>query len=128
MRNIIFTFFTLLFFAPLNGQDYVYNTFKDRWVINQFSVDMLQKRKLDIRITHRFGDLAGDAGGFQTFFGLENAEDVLIGFEYGVLDNFSFGLFRTKGAGDLPQLLNTAFKYRILRQQENGTPLTLTVT
>lgn len=126
MRNILFTFFMLIFILPLTAQEYVHNTFKDRWVINTFSVDMLPKRKLDIRITHRFGDLAGDAGGFQTFFGLENAEDVLIGFEYGLLDNFSMGLFRAKGAGDLPQLLNGTFKYRILRQQENGMPISLT--
>ena len=52
----------------LTAQDEVYQTFKDRWVINSYSVETLPKRKLDVRIAHRFGDFAGDAGGWQTFY------------------------------------------------------------
>jgi hypothetical protein len=41
------------------AQDLVFQTFKDRRVINVQSVETLPKRKLDVRIAHRFGDVAG---------------------------------------------------------------------
>ena len=73
----IYLLLTVMFAAfSLTAQEAVYETFKDRWVINSPSVETLPKRKLDVRIAHRFGDLAGDAGGWQTFYGLENAADV----------------------------------------------------
>lgn len=127
MFRIVVIFLSVLFLQPLTAQDFVYRTFKDRRVINSQSVETLPKRKLDVRITHRFGDLAGDAGGWPTFYGLENAADVLIGAEYGVTDNLNVGLFRTKGAGPRTQLLNGILKYRVLRQKtEGGSPVTVT--
>lgn len=111
----------------LNAQDNVYNTFKDTRVINSHSVETLKKRNLDIRITHRFGDLFGENGGWKTFYGLEVAEDVLIGAEYGVTDDLSVGLFRSAGAGALKQLISPSIKYRILQQNEQNVPVSLTV-
>ncbi len=115
------------------SQDLIYGTFRDTRVINSHSVETLPKGKLNIRITHRFGDLAGDAGGFQTFYGLENASDVSIGAEYGVSNRFNIGLFRSKGAGGLPngsaglnQLMNGVLKYRALWQRAEGMPVSLT--
>lgn len=114
--------------------EYVYQTFKDRRLVNTHSVETLPARKLDIRIAHRFGDLAGEQGGFQTFFGLENATDVMIGAEYGVSNRLTVGLFRSKGAGTTPegnqglrQLLNGVAKYRLLRQTVSGSvPFSMT--
>lgn len=130
------TFFLLAFACmyTLSAQE-AFQTFKDRRIINAHSVETLAKRKLDIRITHRFGDFAGDNGGFQTFFGLENAADVLIGAEYGVTDALDVGISRAKGIGSLPngksglrQLVNGFVKYQILKQRaEGGSPITLTV-
>ena len=119
---------------PAWSQEFVSRTFKDTRIINTHSVETLPKRKLDVRIGHRFGDFAGDNGGFQTLFGLENATDVLIGAEYGVSNNFTIGLYRSKGAGSYPngspglrQLLNGIVKYRIIRQgKDKGSPVTLT--
>ena len=119
----------------MKAQDYVFQTFKDSRIVNVHSVETLPKRRLDVRIGHRFGDLLGDNGGWATFYGLENATDVMIGAEYGFTDNFTAGLYRTKGAGAMPQgqaglrqLINGVFKYRLLRQKEGkGTPVTLTV-
>ena len=132
-KRILLSLFALIPFLNLSAQDLVHGTFKDTRVINGHSVETLPKGKLNIRITHRFGDLAGDAGGFQTFFGLENAADVLIGAEYGVSDRLNLGLFRSKGAGALPngsaglnQLVNGVFKYRALWQKETGMPVSLT--
>lgn len=115
--------FFLLACWPLLAQDPVYTTFKDTRVINAHSTETLAKRRLDIRIAHRFGDIAGDRGGFATFYGLERAADVLIGGEYGITDNLMVGLHRVKGGGQLPdgtqglsQLLNAVVKFRPLRQ------------
>lgn len=125
--NRLFTFLFLFIFSCLGAQDYVYRTFKDTRVINTHSVEQLGKRKLDIRIGHRFGDLFGDSGGWESFYGLESAADVLIGAEYGVTNNISIGLFRTKGAGGLNQLVNGVLKYRLLQQEKNGKPVTITL-
>ena len=121
---------------PLAAQDRVFGTFRDTRVINSQSVETLPARKMDLRITHRFGDLAGENGGYQTFFGLENASDILIGLEYGVSDRLDIGVFRTKGAGSFPdgtpglrQLLNGTVKYRILWQKsDNSIPFSLTLS
>ena len=118
----------LIFIANLLfSQNFTYQTFKDTRVINTHTVETLAKRKLDVRIAHRFGDLAGSNGGWETFFGLENAADIMIGVEYGVSDNLTIGLNRTKGAGPLKRLINTSLKYRLLRQKnDDSMPISMT--
>jgi hypothetical protein len=98
------------------------------------SVETLPKGKLDVRISHRFGDMFGDDGGFKTFYGLETAEDVAIGAEYGFTDNFNMGIYRAKGAGRTPesnsglrQNLNLVAKLRFLHQETEGFPFSATV-
>ena len=103
----------------LSGQD-TYRTFKDTRVINTQSIETLKKKQLDVRIGHRFGDLAGDNGGWSSFYGLENAADVLIGAEYGVSDQFMIGLLRTKGSGPLKQLINLTAKYKLMAQSDKN--------
>ena len=105
------------------SQDYVRRTFKDTRVINTQTVETVQARKLDMRIGHRFGDLKG---GWQSFYGLENAQDIAMGVDYGITDNINVGLHRTKGSGPLNRLLNTTLKYRFLRQKEGDSPITIT--
>jgi len=79
---------------------------------------------MDIRIGHRFGDFGGDNGGWSTFYGLENASDVLIGADFGLSDKLMVGLFRTKGSGPLKQLLSLSAKYKLLAQGD-GSPISL---
>ncbi|MFT5386411.1 MAG: hypothetical protein ACI81W_003824, partial [Saprospiraceae bacterium] len=70
-NRVLFFCFLFLIVNTLDAQ-YTFETFKDTRVINTHSVETLPKRKLDIRIGHRFGDLAGSRGGWKTFYGLEN--------------------------------------------------------
>jgi hypothetical protein len=106
----------------------VIKTFKDTRVINAHSVETLQAHKLDFRITHRFGDLAGAAGGWPTFYGLENAADVAMALEYGLNDNITIGVSRTKGSGPLKQNVLGLLKIAIMKQEINGNlPFSLTV-
>ncbi|MEM7572879.1 MAG: DUF5777 family beta-barrel protein [Bacteroidota bacterium] len=123
---------SLFFTFSLAGQDdRVQRTFKDTRAVNIHSVETLPAKKLDIRISHRFGDLFGDSGGWQTFYGLEAATDVAIGGEIGLSDRLTVGLYRSKGSGQTPegeaglrQLLNGLAKYRLLYQTaDNRTPI-----
>ncbi len=127
--------FVLVLSLPSQAQEYVYRTFKDTRVVNIHSPETLPKGRLDVRISHRFGDIGGDNGGFATFYGLETASDVSIGAEYGFSDHITAGIYRTKGAGvsvegfpGLRQLLNGLVKLRLARQQEgSGSPLSATL-
>jgi hypothetical protein len=130
MKYALSIFLIFLAFSELVAQESkpVHQTFGDRRIINTHSVEMLPARKLDFRIGHRFGDLAGSGGGWSTFYGLENASDVMIGFEYGVRENLMVGLNRTKGAGPLRQLINTFGKFRLMTQGASSTqPISLVV-
>lgn len=136
MAKYLFPFFIFFLASPLlPGQEKVHQTFKDTRVINAQSVETLPKRKLDFRVSHRFGDLAGDNGGYKTFFGLDNATDILIGADYGVTNHLTLGLHRTKGAGSMPdgnsglrQLLNGILKLRLLQQTaDNKVPVSITL-
>lgn len=126
---------SLLALTGIHAQDFVYQTFKDTRVVNIHSVETLQAHHLDVRISHRFGDIAGQRGGWPTFYGLETAADIAIGAEYGATDNLTLGVYRTKGAGATPdgeeglrQLINGLVKVRILRQQaQGGSPVGLSL-
>ncbi len=123
--SLLFSFLFLL--TSGTAQELVQETFKDDKVINSHSVETLPARKLDFRIVHRFGDLAGDFGGWDNFYGLEDARDIMIGFAYGVTNKLSVGINRTKGSGPLSRLVNLNAKYRILHQKVDGSmPLSLT--
>jgi len=120
-------FLILLFVASYHlatAQERVHQTFKDTRIINTHSVETIPKRRLDIRIGHRFGDLTG---GWDSFYGLENATDIMLGADLGILNNLSIGLHRTKGSGPLSRLLTTTLKYRALHQEDGGLPISLTV-
>jgi len=52
----------------------------------------------------------------------------MFSFEYGIADNLTIGINRTKGVGSLNALLNGIFKYRILQQKtDNSMPVSVTI-
>lgn len=120
MRSLYLVIAAFLFATNMQAQETVFQTFKDTRVINSHSVETIKAGRMDFRIAHRFGDVSGSAGGWSTFYGLENASDVLIGFEFGLSDNLMFGINRTKGSGPLKQNINTFFKYRLITQEIGG--------
>jgi hypothetical protein len=67
---------------------------------------------LEFRVTHRFGDIGGTAGGFHTLYGLDNSSNIRIAFEYGVSDRFNIGFGRNK----MSEALDGYLKYQLLRQ------------
>ena len=128
MKNITVILFLLAIGIQVKAQEYAARTFNDSRVINSHSVEMLEGKKMDFRTYHRFGDMFGQSGGWESFYGLENSSDIGIGFDYGINDDINIGICRYKGAGELRQLLNGHFKARLMRQQINGgNPLSITV-
>jgi len=119
---IIYTFIVLIMAVgiKINAQSKVFQTFKDTRVINSHSTETLKAGKMDIRIGHRFGDLAGEAGGWPSFYGLESAQDIMTGVEYGVNNGLTVGVTRYKGSGPLKQNVNGMAKVKILEQDLNG--------
>ncbi len=126
LANILFFIFFLIL-GNVSAQEKVHDTFKDTRVINTHSVETLKKGHMDIRIGHRFGDFAGSAGGWRTFYGLENAADISIGAEYGLSDALMVGLHRAKGAGPLRQNIVGLAKYRIMQQTINKNGFSLSI-
>ena len=125
---LIFSLLALNLFGQSEESTKAFQTFRHTRVINSHSTETLQARKLDFRVVHRFGDLAGDAGGWPTFYGLETASDVSIGFEYGITDNVMVGLNRAAGSGPLKQNINTLVKFKIMGQDDGRSlPLSLAV-
>jgi len=114
-----------LLLPTINAQDIVYQTFKDTRVINSHTVETVPHRKLDFRIGHRFGNIND---GWETFYGLENATDVMFSFEYGLSNTLTIGVARTKGSGPLTTLISPMAKYRILQQKtDGGSPVSVTL-
>ncbi len=128
MKNrLLITICALFIFSSLkiNAQNPVFQTFKDTRIINSHSVETVPNRKLDFRIGHRFGNIKG---GWESLYGLEDARDVLFGLEYGISNELTIGVSRTKGAGALGALVSPSIKYRILHQKDdNSMPISLTL-
>lgn len=103
-------------------------TFSSTRIINGHSVETLGKGYMDMRIEHRFGDMAGDFGGWENMFGFDNLSDMRIALEFGITDELMVGFGRSKGTGfPYRSLLDGFVKYRVLRQQKNKMPISLTL-
>ncbi|KAA9331181.1 DUF5777 family beta-barrel protein [Adhaeribacter soli] len=102
---------------------YVKQTFRNSRIVNAPTTETLRARQLDFRITHRFGNVAGETGGYDNFFGLDEATNIRIAFDYGITDRLTIGVGRSKING----LLDGFAKYRLLRQTtENKMPVSVT--
>jgi hypothetical protein len=95
--------------------------FNSQKTINANTTEVVGKGKMEFKVTHNFGDVAGDNGGIKNFFGLDNAEDVRIGFIIGLCKNFDLVLARAKGTdgGKQQRLWEMGFKYKLMKQLEN---------
>lgn len=92
------------------------NAFKGTRLIFSQSTRTVKKNNLNFLVLHRFGDIAGTFGGGKFAYGLDDVNDVYIGFEYGVSDNFNIDLGRsTQG-----QLIELGVKYALLHQTADG--------
>ncbi len=102
-------------------KEVIKHTWKSPYLINAHTTEMERKGVLDFRIAHRFGNLSGDAGGAHSLFGLDQASNIRFSFDYGVTDDFTVGLGRSKTNEHIDFLL----KYKLLKQKKNGLPFSL---
>ncbi len=104
--------------------------FYSQKLINSNTVEVLHKGLLEFKVVHNFGDAAGANGGIKHFFGLDGGRfDVKIAFQAGLTNKLNVLVARTKGAGNVTQLVETGVKYQFLKQLDNDSkhPLSLTV-
>lgn len=95
------------------------STFKSNKIINGHSVEQMQKKGLDFRISHRFGNIKN---GSQDLYGIDQASSYFSA-EYGLFKNLNIGI----GRASYKKTFNSFFKTKILKQQkgEKNIPITL---
>jgi hypothetical protein len=103
---------------PVN---YTFATFKSTRIVNGHSIETLNARHLDFRISHRFGRVNQ---GLYDIFGLDNAA-IRLGLEYCPIDRLMVGV----GRSTIEKTYDGFIKYKLLRQSKGikNMPLTLTL-
>ncbi len=101
---------------------YATSTFQYTRIIDGQSVENLPSHVLDVRISHRFGPLNS---GVYNFFGLDYSPfNVLIGFDYGITNNFMIGV----GHSAYQKTYNAFFKLKLLKQSTGAVNMPVTVS
>lgn len=149
MRKLLFFFYMLLCFEAIAQVDSTASNlmneldpkttpskekkpaqvFYAQRLINANTTEMLAKGHLEFKVVHNFGDIGGTFGGIKNAYGLDNSTDIKIGFVFGLTKNLNVNVSRNKGFGNVTQLWEMGFKYRIMQQMENdpSRPLSLAV-
>lgn len=97
--------------------------FKSQYLINAQTTEMLPKGEADFRITHRFGNILGESGGFHTLWGFDQATNIRFSFDYGITENVLIGIGRSKSSENIDSYI----KYKILQQNNKNIPFSLCV-
>lgn len=99
---------------------YTTATFKSTRLVSGHSVEIIAKKHLDFRISHRFGAINS---GFTELFGLDQST-IRLGLEYGVTDKLTIGL----GRSSTQKVYDYYAKYKILRQSTGSINMPFTLT
>lgn len=105
------------------GDQPVISTFKSTKLVLLQTNETQKGKNLTFWVAHRFGDIGGDSGGPRTLFGLDAATDIHLGFDYGITDDLTIGIGRSR----FNETYNLNAKYRLLQQTEVGMPLSLSL-
>lgn len=137
MKNL-FLLILILSFSVSRGQDLdsimqnldagsqnqpVLSTFKSPKLVLLQTNETQKKKNLTFWISHRFGDIGGESGGARSLFGLDDATDIHIGFDYGITDDLTVGIGRSR----FNETYNLNAKYRLLRQMEEAMPISVSL-
>jgi hypothetical protein len=99
---------------------YTTATFKTTRLVNGHSVENVAKGVLDVKISHRFGNLNE---GFYELFGLDKAT-MRIGFDYGITNTLMIGV----GRSTYQKTYDAFFKLKILRQSKGKRKMPITLS
>ncbi len=103
------------------GPIFVEETFRTFRLVYGHSTETLWKNNLMFVISHRFGGTISE--GFDELFGLDGSANIRLGLGYGITENLTIGL----GRSSQNKVYDGYVKYRFLRQQEQGWPVSMTV-
>lgn len=97
-------------------------TFKGIKLINANTIETTKKKTLEFRITHRFGNMQlGKAASTHSLGGLDNASNIRFSLDYGLTDNISIGIGRSKTF----EHIDGNLKWRFLSQKTMGMPISV---
>ena len=102
-------------------KEFVSATFKTTRLINFHTVEVLSRKSLDFRISHRFGDF--NSGPYNAW-GVDGGANIRLALEYCHDARFMFGIGRTSGH----KIVDGFLKYRLLRQTTKGGGMPFSVT
>ncbi|MCC6180394.1 MAG: hypothetical protein IT237_01030 [Bacteroidia bacterium] len=102
-------------------KEFVSASFKTTRLINFHTTEVLGRRSLDFRISHRFGDF--NSGAYNAF-GIDGGANIRLGIEYSHNGRFMFGIGRTSGK----KIADGFLKYRLLKQTTKGGGMPISVT
>lgn len=105
------------------GQEAVIATFKSPKLVLLQTNETQKEQALTFWIGHRFGDIGGEYGGSHTLFGLDAATDIHLGLDYGITNDLTVGIGRSR----FDETYNVLGKYRLLKQREIGMPVSVTL-
>lgn len=96
-------------------------------LINANTVALIPKGILEFKVSHNFGDAAGELGGIKNFFGLDDAQDIRIGLQYGLSKRLNISAARYKGSFQVQRIYELGLKWSLLQQGDNdpSRPLSL---
>lgn len=100
--------------------EYTSASFKATRVINGLSIENTAHGVMDFRISHRFGYVSA---GRSEFWGLDQAY-IRLGLDYGVTDRLMVGI----GRSSYQKTVDGFFKYKILRQCDQGCTMPITLS
>lgn len=102
-------------------KEYVTATFKTTRLVNFHTVEVLSRRSLDFRISHRFGDF--NTGAYNAW-GVDGGANIRLSLEYCHGSRLMFGVGRTSGK----KIADGFLKYRLLKQTTKGGGMPFSVT
>ncbi|MCM4155434.1 DUF5777 family beta-barrel protein [Gramella sp. AN32] len=98
-------------------------TFKSPRLVLLQTNETQKAKNLAFWVGHRFGDIGGEFGGSHTLYGLDVATDLYLGFDYGITDQLTVGIGRSK----FNETYNALVKYRVFWQEDQGLPFSATL-
>lgn len=109
----------------------VFASFKTYKLCNAQTIETVKKNHLDFRISHRFGNVYNSAlepnalnEAAHSYFGFDNASDIRWSFDYGVTENITIGVGRSR----FRETYDGSIKWRVLTQRENfSIPLSIAI-
>ncbi len=97
-------------------KQYVFATWKTYKLGNVQTTETVKKNHLEYRILHRFGNLADNTKTFNqiahTAFGIDNPSDIRMSLEYGITNDITVGLGRSR----VNELIDISGKWRFIKQ------------